>query len=208
MSELTVAGIRALLEQSKRLGLVPVYRYATVTATTGTNAAILMAILDGDTQATRCFNLVGARSTDSRVFTVEVKPHGVYAIGCVDLDNGWIAVETRDFGSGWANTGGSNRSVAYRLRADGNVELSGHATQSGTVTAPNTIFTLPVGFRPTARNASVGFTISNQPAAATAPTVRGLQITTAGLVQVTNFAGTINPGPISLDGINFARTTV
>jgi hypothetical protein len=208
VSELTLDGIRALLSQAKRLGLVPEYRPGTMAAVTGTNPGIALVTLDGDEQASRAFNLLGGLFAGARVMTVKIKPHGIYIFGGFEVDNGWQTVLARDFGTGWSSTGGSFRSTAYRLNILGDVELAGHVTQSGTVGAPNTIFTLPVGYRPVGGTVVWAGTLNNNPAAATAPTVRGLQITTAGLVQVTNFAGTINPGPLSLTGVSFPIRTV
>lgn len=208
MSELTLEGVRALLAQSKRLGLVPEYRPGTMASVTGSNPGIALVTLDGDDSPLRAFNLVGALFAGARVMTVKINPHGVYIFGGFEIDNGWQLVQARDFGTGWSSTGGSFRSAAYRLNILGDVELAGHVTQSGTVGAPNTIFTLPVGYRPIGGTVVWAGTLNNNPAATTAPTVRGLQITTAGLVQVTNFAGTINPGPLSLTGVSFPIRTV
>lgn len=104
------------------------------------------------------------------------------------------------FGTGWSNQGGSFATVAFRKIDPFRVEMKGGADHSSTVTAPNTIFTLPTGYRPTTTRR---FIVSNNPATGVATTARGLHITNAGLVQVTNFAGTIDPGIITFDGIIF-----
>lgn len=209
MSELTLEGIKALLEQAKRLGLVPEYRPGTMSSVTGTNPGVALVTLDGDDQPSRAFNLLGALFAGARVMTVKIQPHGIYIFGGFEIDNGWKLVETRDYGTGWSSGGGGSfRHVAYRLSVLGNIELAGRAVQSGAVSAPSTIFTLPVGFRPFGGTVTIGAAVNNNPATATAPTVRGLEVTTGGLVRVTNFAGSINPGPICFDGILFPVRTV
>lgn len=209
---LTLAGIKAMAAEMKRLGFLPSYRYGTVQATTGTNASIMSVTLDGDDNPTRVYNVVGPMRAGTRVFTVAIAPHGVYAIGSVNNDfdeGGWLPVGTTEapFGANWSNLGSPFRNCAYRLRSDGNVELAGLAIFGATAAAPSTIFTLPVGYRPSGI-INVSWTVSNNPATATAPTPRGLSVTTAGLVQVTHYAGVINPGPISLDGLSFALVTI
>lgn len=104
------------------------------------------------------------------------------------------------FATGWTNQGGSFSTVAFRKIDPWRVELKGGADHTTTAAAPNTIFTLPTGYRPSTTRR---FMVSNNPATATTPTPRGLHITSAGLVQVTNYAGTIDTGAITFDGIIF-----
>lgn len=104
------------------------------------------------------------------------------------------------FATGWANQGGSFSTVAFRKIDPFRVELKGGADHTTTAAAPNTIFTLPTGYRPSTTRR---YLVSNNPATATAPAPRGLHITNAGLVQVTNFAGTIDVGAVTFDGLIF-----
>lgn len=102
------------------------------------------------------------------------------------------------YGANWSDNGGSFRPVKYRLSSDGQqVSLIGLAKFTGTTTAPSTVFTLPVGYRP---DGSCNFVsaIQGNPVSPYA-----IGITSGGLVTVTQFGGTINPGPVSFEGINF-----
>lgn len=208
---MSTTDIEALLAEASRLGLVPRYRWGTTQAASGTKASILIVTLDGDDEPVRVYNTFGTCSSGARVWTVEVKPHGIYALGSPNntaQSVAWTAFRSSQFGTNWANTGSGFRNAAYRLTLDGKVELAGLISQSGTVGAPNTMLTLPTGYTPVGGDVQMSWTVSNNPASTTAPTPRGIVITTAGLVRVTHFAGTINPGPISLDGLSFALTTV
>lgn len=80
MSIEDIAAVTALLDQAKRLGLIPTYRYGTVLSTSG-SASILMVTLDGDDQPSRTFNLVGGLAAGARVLTMGIAPHGVYTMG-------------------------------------------------------------------------------------------------------------------------------
>lgn len=106
------------------------------------------------------------------------------------------------FGTNWANQAGW-RSVGFRKIDPDHVELKGAADYTSTIAAPTAdIFTLPVGYRPTN---SLYIAVPAIPAtAATAPTMRGLQIGSNGQIQVTSYVGTIDPGPIPLEGIRFS----
>lgn len=95
-----VTAVEALLTEARRLGMLPRYRYGTVQASSGTNAAILLVTLDGDTQASRIFNVAGPMIAGDRVFTVEVKPHGVYGIGKVQTSIAPV-VETLEGSGDW-----------------------------------------------------------------------------------------------------------
>jgi hypothetical protein len=87
------------------------------------------------------------------------------------------------------------------------VVFKGSAKNTGTDTAPSWIFKLPAGYRPSKDRYMV---TCNQPAGdstgALCMTLRVLSASDAtnpGLVEVDNFAGTINPGPISFENIAF-----
>lgn len=106
------------------------------------------------------------------------------------------------FGTNWANQAGW-RSVGFRKVDPGHVELKGAADYTSTIAAPTAaIFTLPAGYRP---GNSMYFAVPAIPAtAATAPVMRGMQISSNGQIQVTSYVGTIDPGPIPLEGIIFS----
>lgn len=99
MSE-DITAITALLEQASRLGLIPRYRWGTVQANSGSNPAILKVTLDGDTQSSRVYNLIGFCPAGLRVFTVSVKPHGVYAFGAARTSLTPVKEIVTDSGSG------------------------------------------------------------------------------------------------------------
>lgn len=77
--------VQAVLEQSRRLGLVPVYRVGTVFADTSVNGRA-MVTLDNDTVPTPCFNYAGAMGAGQRALVMFIKPHGAYVIGRVAID--------------------------------------------------------------------------------------------------------------------------
>lgn len=122
----------------------------------------------------------------------------------------WLALGTSaaPYAANWANVGAPFRAGAYRRTADGCVELAGLIAFTGTIAAPATMFTLPAGFVPVGGNVQPNWTVSNNPAAGTAPVARGMAILTSGVVQVTHYAGVVNPGPISLDGVRFSISTI
>lgn len=106
------------------------------------------------------------------------------------------------YGTNWSDNGGAFRPVKYRLSSDGQqVSLIGMAKFTGTTTAPSTVFTLPAGYRP---DGSCNFIscVQGNPV-----TPYAIGITSGGLVTVTQFGGTINPGPVSFEGINFYRSS-
>lgn len=53
------------------------------------------------------------------------------------------------FAANWGNTGGGNPTVQYAVNAEGWIVLKGLATKGIALALPDTIFTLPAGFRPT-----------------------------------------------------------
>lgn len=101
------------------------------------------------------------------------------------------------FASGWSNNGGAFRNVKYKRTPDGQVTMIGLAKFTGTTSAPSTVFTLPVGYRP---DGNINF-VSGIQGNPVSPYAIG--ITTAGLVTVTQYGGTINPGPVSFEGLSF-----
>ena len=103
------------------------------------------------------------------------------------------------FGANWSNNGGAFRSVRYRRTPDGRVAFVGMAKFTGTTTAPSTVFTLPAGYRPV--GGSVNLVVGQQGN----PVVPyALDIDTSGVVTATQFTGTINPGPLSFEGLSFS----
>lgn len=81
--DLIGAGIQALVEQAKRLGLTWDVRQATVT--NGENPAAVLAILDGDTQPIGMVSTIGSLLTDARVYVVVVPPAGNFIFGIATL---------------------------------------------------------------------------------------------------------------------------
>lgn len=104
------------------------------------------------------------------------------------------------YAAGWSDNGGAFGNVAYKRTAFGEVALTGLAKFTGTVAAPSTVFTLPAGYRP---NRNVNF-VSGTQTNPVSPYAIG--ITTAGLVTVTQYGGTVNPGPVSFEGLSFYLT--
>lgn len=107
------------------------------------------------------------------------------------------------FASGWSNAGSPPTPwapVRYKRTNDGRIVFVGLAVFSGTTTAPSTVFTLDATHRP---DRQVNLTSSNNPAATGTTTPVAVQVQTNGVVTVTNFAGTVNPGPVSFENLGF-----
>lgn len=79
-----VVGIEEMLLQARRLGLLQVYRPATVFLTP-TDLTQVQVVLDGDTSPIRAQSLIGGVATGARVMIMTVPPQGVYIIGFVGL---------------------------------------------------------------------------------------------------------------------------
>lgn len=93
----------------------------------------------------------------------------------------WHAPTTTGFG-----TIAGAQPVEYRVNAVGNVEITGVMAASGAYTASTTIWTMPVGYRPTTNTASVSVDIDTGGTFSSAIA----QITSAGLVSIPiNVAG-------------------
>lgn len=103
------------------------------------------------------------------------------------------------FAGTWANVG-TNRKVGFRLNGYGGVDLCGWALTTAAATAPLTIFTLPVGYRP---DAAVNFGRSAGNSGGT-QVVCSINITTAGLVQLSSYAGSVQWGNVGLEGVSFS----
>lgn len=105
--------------------------------------------------------------------------------------------------AGWANTGSGFGNFAYRRNALGGVEFTGLIQWNSAATpAPDPVFTLPVGFRPD-RNVNIG--AQSSPGPGTNPTTETFQITSGGVVQVTNYSSGPNT-PISFENVAFYLT--
>lgn len=102
----------------------------------------------------------------------------------------WILVT--NFQNNWTNFGIGNMSAAYSIDEKGIVRLRGLVKNGGN----NTIFTLPVGMRPTTE--MIFCCISNNGANAYLPS--DVRVTPAGSVQMNYGYGFW----LSLDGINFS----
>jgi hypothetical protein len=105
------------------------------------------------------------------------------------------------FAGTWAVVG-ANRKAGFRRTDDGGVELAGWLLTTTATAAPNTIFTLPAGWRPDAA-ITIGRTAGNSGGTQVATSIN---ISTAGLVQLTAYAGSVQWGNVGLDGIRFALT--
>lgn len=103
----------------------------------------------------------------------------------------------------WTNTGGTFGNFAYRRNVMGGVDFTGMIQWGAAATpAPDPVFTLPAGYRP---NRTVHLAILSSPAAATNPTTETVEITTGGVVQITNYASGPNT-PLSFEGLSFYLT--
>lgn len=183
------ATVRALIDQSYRLGLTWKLRPATINS-----SSPLTAVYDGDSEPIFMVSLIGSVLADTRVMALTVPPSGNFIIGNL-TNTAWQAVTA--FSGSWGNVGAPWQDAAYRFTLEGTVQLSGLvALTAGTASPPATIFVLPFGYRPI-HNHTVA--VSNNPSAGTAGTLRALQVLPAGDVQVTNFTAVTNPGPISLE---------
>lgn len=122
-------------------------RMGTVTSPTGSDPGDTHALIDGDLDPIPVLSLFGAANEGERVVVLFWPPQGAYVIGRVGTPNAsqWIDVE---FNTGWSNFGGAAQTVQYRKEGDW-VHLRGTAQR--TSGAASLIFTLPVGFRPAAR---------------------------------------------------------
>lgn len=85
MTRPVVVGIEEMLSQARRLGLLQVYRPASVFQTPD-DLTQVQVILDGDTAPIRAQSLVGIVLTNMRVMVMTVPPQGVYIIGFVGID--------------------------------------------------------------------------------------------------------------------------
>lgn len=104
-------------------------------------------------------------------------------------DSGWIAPA---FSNSWANLGSGYQTAGYR-KVGGVVYLRG-VIASGTTTDGTAVFSLPVGFRPTATES---FPTSNS----ASPSVdTRVEINTSGAVMV---YGPVNNAYVTLSGISF-----
>lgn len=100
----------------------------------------------------------------------------------------------------WTNTGAGFGRAGYRITPLGKIALTGLIQWGAAATpAPDPIFTLPTGYRP---DRTINLGAQSSPAPGTNPTTETIQITTAGVVQVTNYSAGPNT-PISLEGLEF-----
>lgn len=76
--------VGALLDNAKRLGLMPGYRTGTAFAE-ATADGRAMVTLDGDTAPVPAFNYGGTLAPRQRVITISIPPHGLYIIGAVNV---------------------------------------------------------------------------------------------------------------------------
>lgn len=150
--------------------------------------AAMSVVVDGDTSPVTVQSLVGGLMVDTRVMVLFFPPQGAYVIGVIQ-DAPWISVSS--FGTNWSNFGGTSEVVQYRR--DGNwVTLRGVATY--TAGQALSIFTLPAGFRPRARE---NFAIDANPQVHSVITPDP-----AGGVEFIAGAGAV-AGYVSLSGVRF-----
>lgn len=64
-------------------------------------------------------------------------------------------------GTGWSLGVSPNAKCSYRLRPDGEVEISGDLMFAGTPAGGSLMFTLPVGYRPTSTHAIMGYDVGH-----------------------------------------------
>jgi hypothetical protein len=103
----------------------------------------------------------------------------------------------------WANTGSGFGNFAYRRNALGAVEFTGLIQWNGAATpAPDPVFTLPVGYRP---DRTVHVVALSSPGPGTNPTTENIEVTSAGVVQVTNYSSGPNT-PLSFENVAFYLT--
>lgn len=93
--EVVDAGIQAMLENAKRLGLVWTLRLATVIR--GSDVAAISAVYDGDTQTISMTSVIGPLAIGARVYVVMVPPSGNYIIGTVSTAPTYRYAETLPF---------------------------------------------------------------------------------------------------------------
>lgn len=78
-------GVKELLDQAKRLGLIPTYRQGTVLLTTTPGIVSVMVTLDNDTMPSRCYNYAGQLTTGDRVLVLAIRPQGLYVLGASNV---------------------------------------------------------------------------------------------------------------------------
>lgn len=203
---LAVETVKALVANAKDLGLTWNLRPGVVAVDSGLIVSNVSISMDGDTVLVTAVSLVGPLLEGQRVMVMSVPPGGLFVVGSAGMDQ-WHEVGGTNgplFNTNWSSFGDPFGDVGYRRTLDGHLEMTGLADFASTSTAPALIFTLPEGWRP---DRTVQFIASNNPGPGVAPTPRSIQINALGEVYATNFAGTIDPGPISFDGIYFALRT-
>ena len=195
-----VSAVKALVANAQSLGLTWGMRPGTVAFDSPLTSNSVEVTLDGDTAVLDMVSLVGPLLEGQRVMTVSVPPGGIFVIGTAYADP-WHEVGTSGepaFATGWTSLGSGFGGVGFRRTLDGHLELTGLADYTSTSAAPLLVFTLPEGYRP---DRSINLMTSNNPSTFTTPTPRGIQINTDGEVYIVHYGGTIDPGPISFEGI-------
>lgn len=81
-SDQAAVTVSALLDNARRLGLLPMYRTGTIYADAVADGRA-MTILDNDIAPVPAFNYAGPLATGQRVITITIPPHGLYIIGAV-----------------------------------------------------------------------------------------------------------------------------
>lgn len=107
------------------------------------------------------------------------------------------------FNANWSNTGGAFGAVSYLHTTDGCVKLTGVCQYAGAIAAPQTIFTLPAGYRPN-RDVPMEVTAIGSDGAFQASEV--LVIRSSGAVVLTSWTGTGIVTPITLESVEFPLT--
>lgn len=105
-----------------------------------------------------------------------------------------IKVTVSSFG-----TNVSSASIIYRKNRSGMVTIQGSATFNGSAGTPETVFTLPTGYRPIGASQVICTIINNT-------TLGYITISTAGVVQCFITAGNLASKSIFLDNIHFYTT--
>lgn len=142
---------------------------------------------------------------DFRIFQTITESTGAFytATRYGRSDTGWTdffvtaqetSFTTPALSSGWTNYGGNYADCSYKKSAQGDVSIRG-LIRNGTA---STIFTLPVGFRPTKQ---LIFMVPNQKSGSIAELNTRIDVKTTGAVDVVHMGSN---GWVSLDGIVFS----
>jgi hypothetical protein len=174
------------------------------------NAAYVQLFGANATDSEAPYVRIGARGGPASDMNVLISGQLVYSSPS-SLGNGpeiWHQVGNAGepaFNANWSNTGAPWGNLKFTRTANNTVKLTGVVQWGdGAVAAPQTIFTLPVGYRP---NRQIMQPIIVLAANASTPQVESIVVTTAGLVQLTCYPAGGPNTPITLEGFEFDLAT-